>query len=79
MATWLDDVKQALSNLGGEASLHEIYKETLSIRAVPVTENAEAIIRRTLQEHCPETGTYHGGESAFRSVEGLGEGRWALR
>ncbi len=79
MATWLEDVRQALSNLGGEASLHEIYKETLNIRTVPVTENAEAIIRRTIQEHCPETATYHGGESVFRAVDSIGEGRWALR
>lgn len=79
---WRDDVLDALNNLGGCAHLSDIYREVREIRlrhGRTVPTNANAIVRRELEQNCFEAGAYTGERNWFRSVEGLGQGIWAIR
>ena len=79
MATWADDIETALSNLGGEASLHEIYREVELVRGPErLTPSWQATVRGTLERHSPDSQVF-GGRELFRSSGGIGRGRWALR
>jgi len=78
MASWRDDITQALTNLGGAATLDQVYAEILRIRPGPHPASLEAIIRRTLEEHSSDSASFRGPD-LFRSVDGLGRGRWGLR
>ena len=75
---WVEDVVQALRQLGGRASLGEIYKSVREIREAEgrgITKQYEATIRRTIEDHSSDSDN-------FRSVdlfEKLGRGTWALR
>lgn len=80
--TWHDDVRLALKDLGGKASLHEIYKRVKTIRresgrSLPAT--LEAVIRRTLEDHSADSDNYRGGQDIFQMPEGKGAGVWALK
>jgi len=81
-SSWREDVHAALTALGGEASLAEIYNEVRDIRSNngrSLPRHLEAIVRRTLEENCPGTKSYRGKESIFRAPKGLGAGVWALK
>jgi len=78
---WVDDVRTALTKMGGEASLHSIYREVECIRreagrSIPKT--LEAVIRRTLEDHSSDSANYRGVD-LFGLPEGHGKGIWALR
>jgi hypothetical protein len=78
---WCDDVREALSNLGGQASLYEIYKQVEKIRrnaARSVPRSLEATVRRTLEDFSSDSENYR-GEDWFVMPEGKGRGIWALR
>ena len=78
---WCDDVKAALTQLGGRASLHSIYKKTEKIRRAngrSVPSSLEATIRRTLEDFSSDSDNYR-GEDWFEMSEGKGQGMWALR
>ncbi len=80
--TWLDDVRHVLDQLGGKASLHEIYKLIEEVRKEAdrsIPPSFEAIVRRTLEENSTDTKSYKGGPDFFCVPEGLGSGVWALR
>lgn len=75
---WVDDVKTALRRMGGEASLHEIYKSVEKIRSnsgrsTPKT--LEATIRRTIEDHSEDSENFRVPKSIFRRT---GRGRWRL-
>ena len=79
---WRDDIVDALSRLGGEADLHEIYKTVTDIRqkegrSLPVS--VDAVIRRELENNSSDSESFTGHRNLFRSVNGIGGGRWALR
>lgn len=79
---WRDDVVDALTRLGGEADLHEIYGAVTEIRqdagrSLPLS--AEAVIRRELENNSSDSEAFTGHRNLFRSVNGIGGGRWALR
>ncbi|MBN8817719.1 MAG: hypothetical protein J0I80_03230 [Sphingomonas sp.] len=79
---WRDDVLDALKNLGGRAHLSDIYREVREIRlrhGRTVPTNANAIVRRELEQNCFEAGAYTGERNWFRSVEGMGQGIWGIR
>lgn len=78
VAKWTDDIVRALQNLGGSGHLDEISKEVAKIRS-NLPASFRAIIRREIQEHCSETQSFKREEDLFYSVEGLGQGVWALR
>lgn len=75
MATWVEDIVQALKNLGGEASLAEIYKEVKRIRQDPLPISFEASIRERIEAHSSDSANFK-GKNFFRKV---GKGVWALR
>lgn len=75
---WVDDILAALRSLGGQASLHAIYKAVEKRRqdggrTVPRT--IEAVIRRTLEDHSSDSANFRGTD-LFSLV---GRGEWALR
>jgi hypothetical protein len=80
--TWRDDVRASLEKLGGQASLHRIYKEvevvrSKALRSVPPS--LEATVRRTLEDHSSDSENYRGGPDLFCMPQGKGAGVWALR
>ena len=76
--TDLEYVITALKNLGGEASLTDIYKEYGKLSGVPLTDSKKASIRRTIQSHSSDTKSFK-GYNIFYSVEGRYKGTWGLR
>lgn len=78
---WRHDIRSALENLGGEAGLEAIYEETRKIRlraerSLPL--NFKAIVRKELEYNSSDSEAYKGKFDWFRSVDGIGRGRWAL-
>ncbi len=78
MATWTNDITQALINLGGVARLADIYEEVMKIRIPPHPNSLDAIIRGTIEEHSSDSVKFS-GKDLFFSVKGLGSGVWGLR
>ncbi len=79
--TWRDDVRTALQNLGGRASLNRLYKEVERLRrgaGRTVPSSLEATVRRTLEDHSSDSDNYRGVD-LFCMPEGKGAGVWALR
>lgn len=79
---WRDDIVEGLNRLGGEADLHEIYKVVTDIRrkagrSLPAS--VDAVIRRELENNSSDSESYTKQRDLFRSVNGIGGGRWALR
>lgn len=78
---WCDDVKEALINLGGRASLARIYEEVERIRREngrSVPKHLDAIVRRELEARSSDSEIFN-GEDWFSMAEGKGGGVWALR
>ena len=79
----VDDVKQALEELGGKAHLSAIYKKTDQIRKTAgrsVPRNSEAAIRECLETHSSDSERYKSGyPNLFMMARGRGAGIWALR
>lgn len=79
---WRDDIVTALRSLGGEADLAEIYAAVEKLRAVggrSLPASTDAVIRRELENNSSDSESYTGHRNLFRSVNGIGGGRWALR
>jgi hypothetical protein len=75
MATWVEDIVQALRNLGGQASLNQIYNEVKRIRTEPLPANYKASIRERIEAHSSDSTNFK-GKDLFRKVA---KGVWALR
>ncbi len=75
---WVDDIRAVLNDLGGRASLHQIYKAVElrrkeGGRSLPRT--LEAVVRRTLEDHSSDSANFRAAD-LFQLV---GRGEWALR
>ena len=60
---WVDDVRLALGELGGEASLHEIYKRVQARRRAggrSLPSSLEATIRQTLESFSSDSKNFRG-------------------
>lgn len=75
MATWVEDIVQALKNLGGQASLGQIYIEVKKIRTETLSANWQASIRERIEAHSSDSHNFK-GKDYFQKVE---KGVWALR
>lgn len=75
MATWVEDIVQALKNLGGQAHRKQIFEEVKQIRKEPLPERMIEVIQRTIQDHSSDSTGFRGND-LFRKV---GNGVWALR
>lgn len=79
---WRDDIIDGISRLGGEADLHEIYRVVKDIRTKAgrsIPPSVDAVIRRELENNSSDSESFTGHRNLFRSVNGIGGGRWALR
>jgi predicted transport protein len=74
MATWVEDVKHALENLGGQSSLNDLYVEVRRIRTGSKPKSLNAIVRRTLEDHSPDSKNFN-GKDYFKNID---RGIWAL-
>lgn len=76
---WVDDVRLALVELGGEANLSEIYR---TVRAARMQEgrrvgpNFQSAVRQTIQAHSSDSNNFEKREDCFTRVK---DGRWKLR
>ena len=80
MPRWIDDIVQAMQNLGGQAKYEELYEEVRKVRSQPLTKEWEATVRGTVENHSSDSDNYQDARTDyFRSVYGKGKGVWALR
>jgi hypothetical protein len=75
MKTMLEDIIQALMNLGGQGTLEQIYKEVERIRTSPLPKTWQASIRGRIEQNSSDSGSFN-GKDYFRKVA---KGTWALR
>jgi 5-methylcytosine-specific restriction enzyme A len=82
---WLEEVVDALNELGGEGTLSEIADKIVERNVMDFDSNPsfKDRIRGTIYNHSSD-GTYYKGEvggkkDIFYSVDGIGNGRWGLR
>lgn len=75
MATWVEDIIQALRNLGGQATLTQIYDEVRRIRQSPLPKRWQHIIQDTIYQRSSDTQKFQGND-LFQKA---GKGVWALR
>ncbi len=75
MATWIEDINQALKNLGGQANLNQIYDEVSRIRQGPLPKMWQHIIQDTIYQHSSDTQKFQGND-LFHKID---KGVWALR
>ncbi|MBJ8007706.1 HNH endonuclease [Bacillus cereus] len=78
MATWLEDIITAFNNLDGVSHYDELYEEVKRIRTEPLPDSWKSIIRNTIETHSSHSKIFK-TKDLFYSVDGLGEGTWALR
>jgi len=73
MATWVEDIVQALKNLGGQAHRKQILEEVKRIRKEPLPESIAEVIQRTIQDHSSDS-------TGFRGNDFVSKGRkWCWR
>ncbi|XQY91880.1 DUF4357 domain-containing protein [Metabacillus sp. HB246100] len=77
--SWLDIIKEALENLGGQGSLGEIYKKVEELYPERCKGAYRDGIRGTIYRNSSDSDYFQGIEDAFTSVDGIGKGHWALR
>lgn len=75
MATWVEDIRQSLQNLGGEASLSEIYAEVKRVRVEHLPQSWKAVINGTLQRYSSDSKIFNGKDYFYKADIGV----WGLR
>lgn len=73
--TWIEDIVRAITNLGGQATLTQIYEEVKRIRQGPLPKMWQHIIQDTIYQHSSDTQKYQGND-LFRKVD---KGVWSLQ
>jgi len=80
---WLDEIRDALTTLGGQATLAQLYQEierrgVMDFASAP---NWKAGVRRTIEQHASEWAGFTGlaENDVFFAPQGKGAGVWALR
>jgi hypothetical protein len=79
--TWVEDLREYFHELGGEAHYSDLYRHIALNPRRPLGKSWQAVVRRTIEEHSSDSTIWHKRAlpDLFRSVSGLGAGRWALR
>jgi hypothetical protein len=78
--TWLEWIVEAMKDLGGEASLTDLYERLRLIRQEPFSKEWKATVRKTIESHSSDSENFtEGSDDLFRSVSGKGAGIWSLR
>lgn len=73
--TWVEDIVRAITNLGGQAPLTQIYDEVKRIRQGPLPKMWQHIIQDTIYQHSSDTQKFQGND-LFRKID---KGVWSLR
>jgi Negative regulator of replication initiationR len=79
---WIDDIVEAMTALGGQASYGELYKKVREIRAASgrsLPPSTDAIIRREVENHSSASEAYTHKSDLFYPPRGVGAGIWALK
>ncbi|UWQ57845.1 hypothetical protein K3722_15315 [Leisingera caerulea] len=77
---WCDDVREALTQLGGKAHLEKIYAKVREIRSGAgrsTPETLKEVVRKELEIRSPDSKAFL-GQDWFRIAGHKGEGYWAL-
>lgn len=75
---WIDDIKQAILNIGGTGHYSEIYREIERIRK-DLSGDWHAVVRRTIQQNSSDSQSWLENRDVFFSVDGIGKGVWGVR
>jgi len=76
---WVDDIRSALLEEGGEADLAVIYRVAERIRkdgGRSTPRSLDATVRQSIEAHCPTSGNYREGNGKY--FEHVGRGRYRL-
>lgn len=76
--SWLEDVRQALQNLGRPSPLSDIYSEIKKIREISPSKDWKAAVRRYLIESSSASDVFKSRFDYFGTSQ-LGSGIWFLR
>jgi uncharacterized protein YutE (UPF0331/DUF86 family) len=74
--SWKDEIVDALTALGGKASLSGLYTQIENNTHRTLAETWQATVRYTLQIHSSDTDSYRGREDLFQRLD---KGYWGLR
>lgn len=74
-STWLNDIIQALTNLGGKGSFNQIFFEVSNLRQTPLPKNWKHIIQDRIYKNSSDTQKFQGND-LFQRID---TGVWALR
>lgn len=79
--SWVDEVHEALTEIGGDGSLAEIYNQirTRDVMNFVSNKNWKAAVRQTLETHSSDSEAFRNYGDYFYSVYGIGQGHWGLR
>lgn len=80
MPITITHVVEALSALGGRATVEEIHRKVVEIAPAPIPKSSRQVVRGRLQDHSSDSSHYRGKGDFFRSVHGLADRRgiWEL-
>lgn len=79
MATWKEEIIASLKDLGGEATLDEIYEQIILRGKKKPTDSFKNTIRGIIYRASSDSEYFNESEDLFYSVDGKGKGRWGLR
>ncbi len=77
--TWREKVYEALENLGGIASLKDIYEYIELNYKSSLSDSWKASVRAALERASSDSEAYEGKYDLFYSVDGIGKGFWGIR
>lgn len=73
--SWVVDIVQALTNLGGEAHRKQVIEEVKRIRTEPLPARLEETVQRTIQSNSSDSKGFQGNDL----FQKMGNGIWKLR
>lgn len=76
MKPWVEDIIQALENLGGQAHRRDIINEVRRIRTEPIPVHSEETIQERIQAYSSDSAHFQNKGDYFKKI---GNGTWALR
>lgn len=76
---WADEIKEAILELDGVASLEDIYLRITARDNKIRTEKWKNTVRDAIQQHSSDSKSYRGLQDLFYSVYGKGKGVWGVR
>jgi hypothetical protein len=76
--TWVEEILNALTELGGVASYSEIYEYLENTTTRNLSSNWQAVVRGVIEDHSSDA-QFRSGKDLFYSAKGIGYGVWGVR